>query len=352
MCHGRMGESYRKTVNRSSRILDFSLSEQFCQRSLRTKGLELKAPSANERFYAITVFTKATSHKVFHYTGQQALSWSVSSPQDEGEGNMAWTYCHRQPYTAKRALAVRHILWHFRIICGDVNTCWGKRTILVPWPSCDSKPEARAQWGGQNAVLGLTIAFLLRSTGLYLNPYVADLAEPKWNQDLSKPFTWKKRRSYFLVHRERRGNDMIWITNRRNDNSNSCLSPRHCLYVVSFNPGNNLIRQTQLAPLYRWRNWRFAKSNNFAKCHTASEIIELWFEPTGLLLRHRSTFQYNAIQNTPLFQAHSYMLHYKYPQSRNTVVLIQYVKEYERILGEQIVSPHPHPTFVRYLQCF
>lgn len=130
---------------------------------------------------------------------------------------------------AKQALAVRLALWHFGVICGDVNTCWGKRTILVTWLSCDSKAAERAQWDGQNPDLGLTIAFLVRSTGLYLNPYVVDSPEPKWNQDLSKPFTWKKRRGCFSVHQERGGNDMIWITNRRNNDRDSCLSPKHCL---------------------------------------------------------------------------------------------------------------------------
>lgn len=49
----------------------------------------------------------------------------------------------------------------------------------MTWLSCDSKAAERAQWDGQNPDLGLTIAFLVRSTGLYLNPYVVDSPEPK-----------------------------------------------------------------------------------------------------------------------------------------------------------------------------
>lgn len=70
---------------RSSSILDFSLSGQPCQRSLRTRGLKLKAPSANEPFYAITVFRSDTSYKVLHHVGQQVLSESVSSPKMKGQ---------------------------------------------------------------------------------------------------------------------------------------------------------------------------------------------------------------------------------------------------------------------------
>lgn len=67
MCHG---EEERVTAKQSpgpqaesSRISDFSLSEQFPQRSLGTEGLKLKSPSANEPFYAITVFKSDTSYK-------------------------------------------------------------------------------------------------------------------------------------------------------------------------------------------------------------------------------------------------------------------------------------------------
>lgn len=151
-------------------------------------------------------------------------------PHPRTEGKETW----HEPiatdrHTAKRALAVRLALWHFRIICRDVNTCWGKRTIPVTWLSCDSKAEERAQWGGQNPALGLTIAFLVRTIALYLNPYVVDSPQPKWNRDLGKPFTWKRRRGCFSVRRQRRGNDTIWITNRRNDGGNYCFGPKRCL---------------------------------------------------------------------------------------------------------------------------
>lgn len=83
---GRVTEnSLGPQARESSSILDFSLSEQACQRSLRTGGLKLKAPSANEPFYAITVFKSDTSYKVLHHVGQQALSGSVSSPKMKGK---------------------------------------------------------------------------------------------------------------------------------------------------------------------------------------------------------------------------------------------------------------------------
>lgn len=58
---GEEGKNYTEAIadlqaEESSRILHFSLSEQVCQGSLR-KGLELKAPLANEPFYATLVFT-------------------------------------------------------------------------------------------------------------------------------------------------------------------------------------------------------------------------------------------------------------------------------------------------------
>lgn len=58
---GEEGKNYSEAIadlqaEESSRILHFSLSEQVCQGSLR-KGLELKAPLANEPFYATEVFT-------------------------------------------------------------------------------------------------------------------------------------------------------------------------------------------------------------------------------------------------------------------------------------------------------
>lgn len=82
----------------SSRILDFSLSEQFSQRSLRTERLDLKARSANEPFYVITVFTSDTSYKMLHHIRQQALFWSVSSPEMKGKETWCDPHCHRQPY--------------------------------------------------------------------------------------------------------------------------------------------------------------------------------------------------------------------------------------------------------------
>lgn len=77
-----MGEEGRVTekqlagpqAQETSRILDFFLSEKFSQRSLRTERLKLKAPSPNEPFYAIIVFTNDTSYKMLHHIGQQALS--------------------------------------------------------------------------------------------------------------------------------------------------------------------------------------------------------------------------------------------------------------------------------------
>ena len=58
---GEEGKHYSETIadlqaEEYSRILHFSLSEQVCQGSLR-KGLELKAPLANESFYATEVLT-------------------------------------------------------------------------------------------------------------------------------------------------------------------------------------------------------------------------------------------------------------------------------------------------------
>ena len=49
----------------------------------------------------------------------------------------------------------------------------------MTWLSCDSKAEERAQWGGQDPALGLPIAFLVGSIGLYPRPYVVDSPQPK-----------------------------------------------------------------------------------------------------------------------------------------------------------------------------
>lgn len=45
--------------------------------------------------------------------------------------------------------------------------------------SCESEAKERAQWGSLNPILGLTIAFLVRSIGLYLSPYVVDSPQLK-----------------------------------------------------------------------------------------------------------------------------------------------------------------------------
>lgn len=83
--------------------------------------------------------------------------------------------------------------------CDDLLRQKDSRSDLA---SCESKAKESAQWGSLDPTLGCTIAFLVRSTGLYLSLYVVDLPEPKWNDDLSKPFTGKRRRGRFLYIRK------------------------------------------------------------------------------------------------------------------------------------------------------
>ena len=45
--------------------------------------------------------------------------------------------------------------------------------------SYESKAIERAQWDSLNPILGCTIAFLVRSIGLYLSPYVVDSPQLK-----------------------------------------------------------------------------------------------------------------------------------------------------------------------------
>lgn len=180
---------------------------------------------------------------MLHHIGQQALSWSVSSPEMKGK-EIRCDPIAISSHTAKWTPAVRLALWHLRIICRAVKTCWGKRMILETWISCESKAEERVQWGSLSPTLGFTIDFLIRSIGLYLSPYVVDSPQPEWNDNFSKPFTQKRRRGCSSVHWEIRSSDMTWITNRKNDNSYYCLSPKHRLWMASFNPGNNLRRES------------------------------------------------------------------------------------------------------------
>lgn len=155
-------------------------------------------------------YLKATHHTKRFVILDGVLCPDPSPPKDEGGGNMAWPHSHSSR-TAKWTWALRLALWHFRIICGASKTCWGKRRILSDLDYLWERGWRESTVGQCESTLGCTIAFPLSSVSLYLSPYVADSPQPKWNE-LSEPFTWKSRRGI-------RGNDMIWTTNKKNDNS-------------------------------------------------------------------------------------------------------------------------------------
>lgn len=160
---------------------------------------------------------------------------SSPSTQDEGEGDTTWPYCHRQPYCRMESGCQACIVTPQNYLRGCDNLLRQK----------DNSSDLAKLWeqgwrestvGSLNPTLGLKIAFLVRSIGLYLSPYVVDSLQTKWNEDVSQPFTWKRRRGCFSVHQGKRSSDMIWVSNRKNDNGYCCLSSM----ISWFNPGTTL----------------------------------------------------------------------------------------------------------------
>lgn len=58
----------------------------------------------------------------------------------------------------------------------------------------------------------------------------------------------------FLVFYESSSYDMIWVINRKKDDSCDCLSFKYYLWMFLFNFGNNFMRQSLLVLFYRLRN--------------------------------------------------------------------------------------------------
>lgn len=147
-------------------------------------------------------------------------------PPDEGEGNVTCSLAI-DSCTAKWTLAVRLALWHFRIIHRDVKTCWGKRTVLVTWLSCE--------WGWRGSSVGRSEStpgphndFLPQEYWSLSQPLCGwfSTAELKWWFKQAIHIEEEEGLPFSTLGRMQQGHGLN--SNSERDNS-YCLSPKHHL---------------------------------------------------------------------------------------------------------------------------